>query len=216
LRRGKIIPKFSNSFLKLFPKYLGFERAMLNHLVTDESDFVGAINVLPKNLSMMFVHAYQSYVFNRILSQRIEKGILASKPLIGDLILPADSQGLPDHKKWIEVAEHNIEKITKKVGEKKAFISGLIPGAEVEVAKGESGEIEIEILREEGFVPRDYIIPEIRGLSSKGMRRELISQESDFDYEVGQEEIEVKFKLQKGCYATALLREYMKADILSY
>ena len=143
--------------LKLFPKYLGFERAMLNHLVVNEDDFIGAIVVLPKNLSMMFVHAYQSYIFNRILSLRIKKGLLSTEPLIGDMILPADAYGVPDHKKWIEVQEHNFDKIKKKIIQKKAYISGIVPGSDVELAKGKQGEIEMQIIKEEGFLPEDYI-----------------------------------------------------------
>lgn len=202
--------------LKLFPKHLGFEKALLNHLINNEDDYIGAISSLPKNLSMMFVHAYQSFVFNRILSKRIESGLLTSEPLIGDLVLPLDSNGLPDHKKWIEVSQDNINKIKKRITEKKAFISCLVPGAEAGLAKGEQGEIEMRIIEEEKLSLEDFIIPQIKELSSKGMRRELVSPLRDFVYEIGGEGIRMKFKLLKGCYATALAREFMKTDMLRY
>ncbi len=202
--------------LALFPKYFGFEKALLNHLIKNENDYIGALETLPKNLSMMFVHAYQSYLFNRILSIRIEKGLLASQPLIGDIVLPVDNNGLPDHKKWIDVTNDNIDKIGKRIGEGKAFISGLVPGAEVRLAAGEQGEIEKIVIEEAEVKPKDFIIPKMRELSSKGTRRELVSPLKDFTYEIENEGVRMSFELMKGCYATSLLREFMKTDVLSY
>lgn len=60
--------------IKIFPKNLGYETAMLNHLVNHETDFIGALRKLPKKLRWMFVHAYQSYIFNRALSHHIKEG----------------------------------------------------------------------------------------------------------------------------------------------
>ncbi len=202
--------------LRLFPKHLGFERAMLNHLVKNEDDFAGAISVLPKNLSMMFVHAYQSYLFNRILGRRIENGLLMDEPLIGDIVLPTDANSLPDHKKWIDVSEENVNKVRKRIREGKAFLSGLVPGAEVRVAGGEQGEIERGVLEEEDIVPKDFIVPQMKELSSKGMRRELISPFRNFNWKIVEGSVRMRFDLMKGCYATALLREFMKSDILRY
>jgi len=202
--------------LALFPKYFSFERAMLNHLVKHEDDFLGALAVLPKNLSMMFIHAYQSYLFNKILSKRIERGLLSLDPQIGDIVLPVDKNGLPDHKKWIDVTGDNIEKIKKRVKEEKAAISGLVPGADAKLAGGEQGEIEREVIEEEKVEPEEFIVPQIRHLSSKGIRRELISPFKSFHYEIGDDRVKMKFELMKGCYATSLLREFMKTDMLNY
>ncbi|UCE74778.1 MAG: tRNA pseudouridine(13) synthase TruD [Methanomassiliicoccales archaeon] len=202
--------------LKMFPKHLGFEKAMLNHLVKNEEDYIGALASLPKNLYLMFIHAYQSYIFNKILSQRIKNGLLTCEPLIGDLVLPLDAEGLPDHKKWIDVNEGNIEKVKKRISEGKAFISGLVPGAEVSLAGGVQGEIERRVLEEEEVTPEDFIIPQMRQLSSKGMRRELISPPTEFQFEMEEDGIRMRFELTKGCYATSFLREFMKTQMLRY
>jgi len=202
--------------LRAYPKHLGFERAMLNHLVTNENDFVGAVAALPKNLTWMFVHAYQSFLFNKILSKRIEQGILSNEPLIGDIILPPDDNGLPDHKKWIDVTEDNIEKIARKVKEEKAFVSGLVPGTEARFAEGEQGEIERKVLKEEGMSFKDFAVPQMMELSSKGIRRELVAPMKDFSHEIDGNSVKMHFELMKGCYATSLLREFMKTDMMKY
>jgi tRNA pseudouridine13 synthase len=202
--------------LKMFPKHLSFERAMLNHLVKNEDDFIGTITTLPNNLTMMFVHAYQSYLFNRILSKRIQGKLSPAEPEIGDIVLPLDSKGLPDHKKGIDVNEDNIEKVTKKIVQKKAYLSALVPGAEGRFASGSQGEIERKIVEEEEISPEDFIIPQIRELSSKGRRRAMVSPLKNFEYEVEKDGIRLRFELFKGCYATSLLREFMKTDMLNY
>jgi tRNA pseudouridine13 synthase len=206
---------YADALLK-FPKHLGFEKALLNHLVAKEDDFTGALENLPKNLQMMFVHAYQSFLFNRILSMRIKQKLPLNEPLLGDIILPKDSHGLAEPKNPITVKEDNIDKVKKKVNEGKAAISGLVFGYETKMAGGLQGEIEAQILQSEGVNEGNFIIPKIKKLSSKGMRRELVSQVKNFQFENLKDHVKMSFALNKGCYATSLLREYMKTDMLQY
>ena len=53
--------------LIIYALRLGHERAMMNHLIANPDDFAGAFLVLPKNLYRIFVHGYQSYIYNTIL-----------------------------------------------------------------------------------------------------------------------------------------------------
>ena len=72
--------------LEIFPDNLRYEKAMLNHLVKKPRDYAGALRKLPLKLRRMLVHAYQSYLFNKILSKTIEmqEEIKGRKiPLIG-------------------------------------------------------------------------------------------------------------------------------------
>ena len=70
--------------LDYFPNYLKFERILLNHLAQYPEDFIGALRVLPKTLKMMFVHAYQSYLFNKMLDYLIKNKLEVDElPLIG-------------------------------------------------------------------------------------------------------------------------------------
>lgn len=69
-----------------FPKHYRYEKALLYHLTKNEEDYKGAIKRLPEGLQMLFIHAYQSWVFNRVLSQLIEEGWYDEKyeiPLVG-------------------------------------------------------------------------------------------------------------------------------------
>lgn len=70
--------------LRSFPANLTYENALLNHLVNDPEDYTGALRKLPPNLSQMFIHAYQGYIFNKALSGYIRQKIPVDRlPLAG-------------------------------------------------------------------------------------------------------------------------------------
>jgi len=70
--------------IKIFPKYLGYEKTMIEHLIHTPTDFIGALRKLPKKLRWMFVHAYQAYIFNKALSIHMMEGKNVDKlPLVG-------------------------------------------------------------------------------------------------------------------------------------
>ena len=199
-----------------FPMKLSFERTMIGHIKDHPTDYVGALRLLPYNLLMMFVHAYQSFLFNRILSERIRKGISLREPEVGDLVLPLSKTNVPDHDNSILVSIDNLEKATRNAKEGKAFVSGLLYGTESVFADGRMGEIERKIVEAEEISKLDFQIVGLREASSKGSRREILSSYKDLAINVGEGEATFQFTLTKGCYATTLLREFMKAEISQY
>jgi tRNA pseudouridine13 synthase len=199
-----------------FPERLSFEKAMLNHLAKEPEDFIGSLEQLPENLLLMFVHAYQSYLFNRILSIRMEKGIPLDEPILGDYVLPLNRYGLPDHDNWILVRERNLDKVDRQVKRKKAFISAVLFGRESEFAEGDLGEIERKVIQDEGLKNDDFFIQQMRRLSSKGTRREILAPLDEIEIGKGEKSLSFDFQLNKGCYATSFLREFMKTDALNY
>ncbi|MBC5793098.1 MAG: tRNA pseudouridine(13) synthase TruD [Nanohaloarchaea archaeon] len=56
-----------------FPEQYRYEKALLYHITKNEGDYKGAIKRLPEGLQQLFVHAYQSWVFNRVLSKLLEE-----------------------------------------------------------------------------------------------------------------------------------------------
>ncbi len=201
---------------KEFPSQLTFERTMISRLVETPEDYLGALRSLPANLLMMFVHAYQSYLFNRILSERIRRGISIRLPIEGDFILPLDKNKLPDHDNPILVTKDMLDKATRNASEGKAFVSGLLYGTESTFPQGEMGEIEHAIIEAEDIKRLDFQIIGLREASSKGTRRELLAPYKNLETRVSENEAFFSFSLNKGCYATALMREFMKADISRY
>ncbi|MEW5937958.1 MAG: tRNA pseudouridine(13) synthase TruD [Candidatus Thermoplasmatota archaeon] len=196
--------------LRTFPKHLTFELALINHLVRHPGDYAGALSVLPQNLQMMLVHAYQAYLFNRALSARMRADHPINMPLGGDMVLPVDKKGLPDAERWIPVTRDNIELLTARCREGRAFVSGVLFGWQSFTSEGVQGEIERRIIESEGLEQSDFIIPEMRRMSSKGTRRALLAQCWEFSSSVEGSVAQFRFALPKGSYATVLLREFLK------
>ncbi len=202
--------------LREFPMKLTFERTMIRHLAESPGDYLGALKTLPQNLLMMFVHAYQSYLFNRMLSERLRRGMSLRDPEVGDLVLPLDKNRLPDHDSPIPVTADNLEKARRNAREGKAFVSGLLYGTESAFAEGPMGEIEREVVAGEGISKMDFQIVGLGEASSKGTRRELLAPYRDLEMVLGDGEATFSFSLNKGCYATCMLREFMKAEMSQY
>lgn len=60
--------------LTIYPKRLTYERMMIATLAKNPSDYAGALRRLPRGLRRLLVHAYQAYIFNRMLSMTVETG----------------------------------------------------------------------------------------------------------------------------------------------
>ncbi|GIL81040.1 hypothetical protein Vretifemale_10170 [Volvox reticuliferus] len=76
--------------LRRLPHFMLGERAVLSVLATDPADWAGAMKAVPRTMRMMYLHAWQSYVWNSAASHRIRTygrdGVVA-----GDLVLPRSS-----------------------------------------------------------------------------------------------------------------------------
>jgi len=116
-----------SSALKSYPNHLSFEKSMLNKLVVDPNDYVGALNELPRNLLTMFIYAYQSYLFNKIISKRLSKNIPLNRAVIGDIIYPLKKNEIEIRE--IPVTKLNIEKVNREIDRGKAFVTGLLFGS---------------------------------------------------------------------------------------
>lgn len=199
-----------------YPDALNFEKAMLHKLVENPDDFIGALNQLPKNLLLMFVNAYESYLFNKILSERLKRNIPIHQAVVGDIIAPVRKNVISNE--IIPVSSTNIDKVNAQLLKKKAVVTGLLTGYDAVFAKGEMGEIEHAVVASETRDPRDFIIPEIPFLSSSGSRRPLLALLPSLEWTITDDDLskehqalQLRFELQKGCYATCLLREIMKS-----
>jgi tRNA pseudouridine13 synthase len=204
------------SALKEMPDSLSYEKIMVEHMVSSPDDWKGAIEKLPKNLQMMFVHAYQSYLFNLMLSRRMELGIPLDRPVEGDVVIPLDADRIPMHERPVTVTAKNIELAEKQLRSGKAFLTISLFGTESRIADGQMGEIERNVIEGERMTNGNFMVPGLPYCCSKGSRREIICPVDDIRHSVTDDGYNVKFSLPKGNYATCLLREYMKAEMISY
>ncbi|WRQ72923.1 MAG: tRNA pseudouridine(13) synthase TruD [Methanosarcinales archaeon Met12] len=196
------------SALKRFPTHLRYERAMLNVLARDPDDYVGAFRVISTELQKMFVHAYQSYVFNRILSRRLKMGLPINSAIPGDVVCFTNKAGLPDVSRIQRTTDDNVDGINNLIHKKRAFVTAPLLGYGSQFADGKPGEVERCIIDEMGIELDNFRVSNMSELASKGRRREILSLVMPIT--AIDEVMAMQFSLPKGSYATIVLREYMK------
>jgi tRNA pseudouridine13 synthase len=199
--------------LAAMPHRLGYERSML-HALAEGGSFREALESLPSNLQRLFVHAAQSYLFNRIVSERLERELPLTRPVPGDVAcfadrdLPSDTPvALPDTARTQRVTERRVDTVTRHCERDRAFVTAPLIGTETELAEGEPGEIERAVLEDAGLDRSDFDLPDPFG--STGDRRAIAVSTT---LAVGRDPATFSFALPKGSYATVLLREFLKAD----
>lgn len=198
-----------------FPQHLIFEKLMLQHLAKYPTDWTGALATLPLNLLQMFIHSYQSFLFNKILSQRLHKKHSLTEAIVGDVILPVRKNQVIATRHGIPITEHNIQKVNTQLSQGRGYISSILPGYETTYGEGTMGKLEKHIIQQHTPLT-NFIIPDLPRISSRGSRRTLIAPLTNLDYIINPDHIILKFRLLKGCYATSLLREFMKTDTTHY
>lgn len=82
--------------LERTPKSNTIERIVLEALCSQgekqERDFLGAFRRLPRNSKLLYLHAFQSLVFNELLSARVEL-FGCERPVVGDLVAVSRDDG---------------------------------------------------------------------------------------------------------------------------
>ncbi|KAK4156044.1 pseudouridine synthase [Chaetomidium leptoderma] len=76
--------------LEFLPKRFSTETAIIRHLGKNPKDFTGAVLSITRGMRMMYVHAYQSYVWNFVATRRWSK--YGAKVIEGDLVLVTGSR----------------------------------------------------------------------------------------------------------------------------
>ncbi|KAK4123646.1 pseudouridine synthase [Parathielavia appendiculata] len=77
--------KNAGKALEFLPKRFSSETAIIRHLGKNPKDFTGAVLSITRGMRMMYVHAYQSYVWNFVATRRWSK--YGAKVIEGDLVL---------------------------------------------------------------------------------------------------------------------------------
>lgn len=211
--------------LKEFPKHFGYERNLLQKYQETGSEEKALLS-LPKYLKMMFVHAYQSYIFNRLISDRVREFGSLKKVQEGDFAdfvrtelveYPAsnshnshNSQKFPSlMESYSRVKDNNLERVRFLVDNYRGFLAFPLPGYETRLSDDWASNKIREILEEDSIELSDFK-GKYKEFSSKGDYRVADMPYSSFLYALDGPNAKFSFFLPKGCYATSFLREFTK------
>ena len=203
--------------LDAFPKQLRFERVMLLHLNENPSDFLGAFHRLPLKLQELFVQAHQSFLFNRFLSARLAHCYALNRAIEGDFVVGVERSGLPMTRSARMVSSQSVAAVNEQLKVGKLRVALPIVGLRPKLSCGAMGDIEREILLREDIPLSGLRVNPLSFVCGKGGLRATVAPIQDFVFKVVPNteigwEADLSFTLQRGCYATAFLREIMKPE----
>jgi len=172
--------------LKLLPTNLHFERRMLLYLSTHPRNYEKCFQAVSRQFEKLFIHAYQAYLFNSYLIKRHQISNDFTKPIDGEKII--NNQ-----------------------------VFAPILGAQIKVT-GLAKKIYEEVLQKEGISFRDLENKEVVKMGGKGTYRQILALPNRYQViSITKDELypnnlklTLAFELQKGSYATLVLREIIK------
>ncbi len=161
------------------PRFMSMEKSILNHLIKTPNDFAGAFRVLPKNLRRIFIHAYQSWVWNKALSN-VVSGAKVS----------------------INIADMQLNVVFDELEKEELPIIGF----DSEDDESDFFQESVKILKKDGLKLEDFKLPQMPELASEGAKRNSVVFPESFGVEKKEGSFLVKFGLGKGSYATIVLK----------
>ncbi|KAG0518732.1 hypothetical protein BDA96_09G202300 [Sorghum bicolor] len=196
--------------LRNFPRHLVAERAILQCLKKCPGNHLQALKGIPRTLRMMYVHSYQSYLWNHAASMRVEKyGI--SQVVEGDLVYnkecpPEESTSVniletdDGHTNSIEIdlcseaqPEESIQSV--KIVDSGDLLKGIytfddvvlpLPGSQALFPGNEVAEIYHEMARKDGIslTENAHGVKEFSITSMKGGYRRVFQRPIGFEWEL--------------------------------
>jgi len=176
------------------------ERLAARELGQHPGQWTRALRSIPVTLRRLYVHAYQSLIFNRTLSSALEAGVDISRYVPGDNWAATSEGGL------VTLAPRGVKDVPTGVAVPMVQIVGY---AFRNYGSRFDSIIEDE-LKKEGVTPGQFYVKDMQEVSSEGTfrRPHLALQDPSWSVEDGDAKLE--FTLGKGQYATILLREIVK------
>jgi tRNA pseudouridine13 synthase len=183
--------------LKVMPSKMDLERILIEELLKS-NDPVKAIRRLPITIRRLLVQAYQSYIFNKTLSTAIKEGYEIALPKQNDICFSFTHD------------DFNMTGMNRYDENAKNLQLPAIPLAGYAFRDNNRfSAIVKKVMEEESVSMKDFYIKELQEISVEGGFRQASMLCREFSYSLN-DSLETKFVLNKGSYATILLRELMK------
>ena len=199
----------TKEMIDFFPKDFRYEKSVMRHLIKQESDYEGAISKIPPQVLTLFIHSFQSYIFNRLISHRIRNGISIQNPEPGDFIIQLNEIH-SGRDSWLYVTEENLEERTNLVEKGAYALAAPVPGYATKTPESRQSDLLFQLLKDEEVKLRDFRNPDNRHLDSPGGFHLVSIKLHNPEIRCTQNGLQICFSLRKGSYATVVMREIMK------
>jgi tRNA pseudouridine13 synthase len=173
-------------------------RSIVTYLVDHPTDYRGAFARLKRELRTLYFSAFQSHLWNLVLSRWIERNTRSDQRVIVDLkvgMLAFPCRLEPEQRRSLETTPLPL------------------PSARIPLPEGAIGELISEVLTPLGLCWRDLRVRHLKDVFlSRGTRPALVSPQNlefsliEDELHPGRQGLRMAFELEKGSYATILIK----------
>ncbi len=208
----------------IFPKKYYYENRIIHFLKENHENFKKLFKkIFPPRYFLLFIHAYQSYLFNKLLSARITHAHLPfDQAFEGDSVAILNEYSLPTQVIY-EVNSKNISYLNNAIKKGKAVVMAPLFGYDFDYSRHPLADYIAELLKQENFNVDLFKSSSNPSLDFKVIYRPILFKPKDFTItSEGSPSssqgtpLKFTFSITKGSYATILLREFMKTNPLNY
>lgn len=180
------------------PNYFGSQRFGNQGNNLTEARRWGRENVRTRNQNKrsLYLSAARSWIFNTIVSERIEKDLFA-QALAGDVLMTNGDQ--------VIATAANIDSINGEIASGQTSLTAALAGDNALPTQQQALELEQPHLDAE-----PDLMALIRGNRMRHDRREIALVPQDLTWQVDGDQITLTFSLDAGCFATAIIRELIE------
>lgn len=186
--------------IRLLPAGRDVERVVAAELIRHPGEWVKALRSVPIKLRRLYVHAYQSYIFNRTLSRALEWAEDISRMEPGDNWADVSPDGL------LTSAPRGV----RDVPTDRAVPMVQVVGYAFRDYGSRFDRCVKEVLDSEGTRRESFYVKEMQEVSAEGGFRRPHLALLEPSWRVEGHTARMEFTLGKGQYATILLREVIK------
>ncbi len=175
-----------------------YEKRVLRKLARGE-DYLQALKSVPAHVLRLYIHAYQSYLFNELLTMRLERMDLHDI-IVGDIICTEKFE----KRAYAKVTASTLERARK--GE----YSPVLPiiGYKTRVYGDTKNDLDM-LLKRENVSLEDFTMEKLPFLSVRGTYRKLVGEYEDFSWNHKNDTLHCEFFLPKGEYATVFIEHLL-------
>jgi tRNA pseudouridine13 synthase len=190
--------------LERFPGSFREEKKLLIYLLRVGEKYKGAAKLIHHGVMRLYLSAFQSYLFNTVLDERMSSaGGNPGRLFAGDVAC------LHDNGANFAVGDPGVEQ--ERLEKFEISPTGPMFGAKMLIPTGYAGELESSVLDRQALSHKDFHhLQQVWHM--KGLRRPLRVPVTGLSWKVDEEGMVLEFFLPKGSFATTLLRELMKNE----
>ncbi|MGA7827630.1 MAG: tRNA pseudouridine(13) synthase TruD [Geobacteraceae bacterium] len=185
--------------LEHFPGHCRTEREVLQRLIKRPEAFERALDAVSPRLRKLYLSAYQSSLFDRILEQRLDTI---------DTVVEGDLAYIHHNGACFLVEDHAAER--KRAQDFEISPTGPMFGCKMKMPEGKPRQAEENVLQAESLTLAEFNMP--GGSRLEGERRPLRIPIQNLSTALDDDGLTLNFSLPRGVYATSVLREIMKSN----